>query len=71
MNYKGNQYRVVDENDRHTTVRTFDTLEKAQNFSRGGRYEIQRAVEAADGTIFEWERTALSQSRLRRGGAIA
>lgn len=70
MTYEGNQYRVVHETDRNTTVRTFPMLEAAQGFSRSGRYEIQRAVEATDGTVAEWERTALSESRAKWAGSL-
>jgi len=67
MTYAENRYRVVYECDpfsTEATVQTFPTLEEAREFTRGSatRYEIQRAIEAEDGSIFEWERTHLSES---------
>ncbi len=63
------KYRVIDENDRTSTVAEFASLEAAQRFTerRGGRYavsyEIQEAELAEDGSVFAWRRTAESHSR--------
>ena len=70
MTFANNQYRVVANIDRNTTVAIFPTIASAQEFSRSGRYEIQRAVEATDGTVAEWERTALSMSRRKWAGNL-
>ncbi len=61
MLYTENRFRVVDSDDRNTTVKTFASLAPAQQFLAHAkrRYEIQRAVEAEDGTVAWWERTAI------------
>ena len=66
MTYAENRYRIVESHDRNTTVKTFATIEQAQAFTRRQPgLEMQMAVEAEDGTVFEWQRTCLSQSPTR------
>ena len=66
------KYRIVRDDDRNTTVRIFRALESAQRFTgdHATRYEIQRAILATDGSVFEWERTALSESPRRWAGNL-
>lgn len=68
LKYATHRYKVVDESDRHGRGRYFRTLQAAERYSRGGRRIILAAVEAEDGTVFEWEDTGASQSPLRTEG---
>lgn len=73
MKFNG-QFRVVRQDDRNDVVQVFegaDALEKAQAFTRSTeRYEIQEAVEAEDGTICYWNRTAAAQTQTRFANSL-
>jgi hypothetical protein len=71
MKYAENRYRIVETHDRNTTVRTFVGWLSAQAYTiRRSGLEIQRATEAEDGSVFDWQPTSFSLSPTKFSSSI-